>query len=102
LALNVIQHPRGQPKRFAIRNNLAVDADATVIRYYTDTDHGSSGSPVCDDAWTVVALHRGAMLHNAQFQGQDTAFVNVGTQISSIVTDLKARFAALAAELKLS
>jgi V8-like Glu-specific endopeptidase len=98
LPLNVIQHPQGKAKRVAIRNNLAVEADGDVVRYYTDTDFGSSGSPVFDDRWQVVALHRGAMLHSAKFQGKDTAFVNVGSQIARIVAQLKVTAPALCAE----
>jgi endonuclease G len=60
MSVNIMQHPRGEPKRIALRNNLVSGADATTLRYFTDTDLGSSGSPVCDDQWRVVALHRGA------------------------------------------
>ena len=51
MAVNIVQHPRGEPKRVAFRNNLVTAADATTIRYFADTDQGSSGSPVCDDKW---------------------------------------------------
>jgi hypothetical protein len=90
LPLNIIQHPQGNAKRFAVRNNLAVEADDTLLKYYTDTDYGSSGSPVLDDEWKVRALHRGAVYQEAKFQGRDTAYVNVGSQISSILEHLKA------------
>ena len=66
-------------------------ADATTIRYFADTDQGSSGSPVCDDRWRVVALHRGARhVSGVQFQGKDEAFVNFGSQIQAILADIRA------------
>jgi hypothetical protein len=34
-------------------------ADTTTIRYFADTDHGSSGSPVCDDRRPVPGQGRG-------------------------------------------
>ena len=57
---------------------------------------GSSGSPVFDDQWRVVALHRGStMVTNVQFQGKSVAYVNVGTQLAAIQADLKANYANL-------
>jgi endonuclease G, mitochondrial len=69
---------------------LRFDADDALLKYYTDTDYGSSGSPVLDDEWKVRALHRGAVYQEAKFQGRDTAYVNVGSQISRILEHLKA------------
>ncbi len=99
LALNIIQHPQGKAKRFALRNNLAVHSDGDFLRYYTDTDYGSSGSPVLDDTWKVRALHRGAILENAKFQGRDTAYVNVGSQICRILDHLRAGYPAVYAQI---
>jgi trypsin-like peptidase/effector-associated domain 1 (EAD1)-containing protein len=58
--LNIVQHPEGGPLKYAMRNNFYVSEGRTpsVIRYQTDTEPGASGSPVCTDAWEVVALHR--------------------------------------------
>jgi len=70
---------------------LVSGADKDVIRYFTDTDFGSLGSAVCDDDWRVVALHRGAKYtQGVKYQGKDTAFVNFGSQIQTILSDLNA------------
>lgn len=55
--VNIIQHPEGMPKTIAIRNNLLTSRTDTRLLYETDTDFGSSGAPVYNDQWDVVALH---------------------------------------------
>ena len=59
--LNIVQCPDGGPLRFAIRNNFFVGRgeQSYQVRYLTDTKPGSSGSPVLNDNWQVVAMHRG-------------------------------------------
>lgn len=100
VAVNIIQHPEGTSKKLGIRNNLVTASTATDLRYFTDTKAGSSGSPVLNDTWQVVALHRGATFaQNVSFQGKDVAYVNVGTHLASILADLKNRFPALEAEI---
>ena len=39
------------------QNLVADDAAATRVHYYADTNHGSSGSPVFNRLWEVIALH---------------------------------------------
>jgi V8-like Glu-specific endopeptidase len=100
IALNIIQHPDGQPKKFAIRNNLLTGATQTDLRYFTDTLAGSSGSPVFDDRWRVVGLHRGATrVSDVNYNGRSVAYVNVGTQLSAIKGDLLQRYAGKVPEL---
>lgn len=55
--VNIIQHPRGQMKQIVLRSNKLVDNFDDFVHYETDTDPGSSGSPVLSDQWQVVALH---------------------------------------------
>ncbi|MER5418150.1 trypsin-like serine peptidase [Streptomyces virginiae] len=55
--VNVIGHPMGRLKEIALRNNNLVQRLDDFLHYWTDTEPGSSGSPVYNDQWEVVALH---------------------------------------------
>jgi endonuclease G len=56
-SLNIIQHPNGELKQVAIRENQLKDILPQFLHYHTDTAPGSSGSPVFNDQWELVALH---------------------------------------------
>ncbi|MGY1829115.1 trypsin-like serine peptidase [Geodermatophilus sp. SYSU D01180] len=58
--VNIIQHPGGDPRQIAVRENLlvAISGDHYLV-YETDTEGGSSGAPVFNDSWELVALHKG-------------------------------------------
>jgi endonuclease G, mitochondrial len=56
-SLNIIQHPNGEAKQIVLRSNQLVDLLPTFAHYVTDTEPGSSGSPVYNDQWEPVALH---------------------------------------------
>jgi V8-like Glu-specific endopeptidase len=55
--VTIVQHPEGGFKKIALHRNLVSYVDDNVLQYYTDTLPGSSGSPVFDQSWRVVALH---------------------------------------------
>jgi hypothetical protein len=55
--VSIIQHPSGERKQLALRENQIVDVLENFLHYKTDTSPGSSGSPVFNDQWEVVALH---------------------------------------------
>ncbi|WP_327191567.1 endonuclease [Streptomyces xinghaiensis] len=59
--VNIVQHPNGEPKQLALRENRVMDLLETFVHYETDTAPGSSGSPVFNDQWEVVALHHSAV-----------------------------------------
>ncbi|MER7489893.1 endonuclease [Streptomyces sp. NPDC126497] len=59
--VNIIQHPRGEPKQIALRENQVVDVLERFLHYESDTREGSSGSAVFNDQWEVVALHHSAV-----------------------------------------
>jgi endonuclease/exonuclease/phosphatase family metal-dependent hydrolase/S1-C subfamily serine protease len=81
-AVNIIQHPRGRPKEIAIHNNDVLRVLDRVIRYSTDTEPGSSGSPVFNNSWQLVALH-----HAGWSAGGGRA-TNEGIRLSAIVAHL--------------
>ncbi|MDA0161310.1 serine protease [Solirubrobacter ginsenosidimutans] len=100
IPVNIIQHPGGRSKMVAIRNNLVTASGDTDLRYFTDTRGGSSGSPVFDDTWRVVAVHRGSStVEDVDFQGRSTAWVNVGTQLAAILDHVHANRPGLYAEI---
>ncbi|MBB5233352.1 endonuclease [Deinococcus budaensis] len=106
-ALSIVQHPSGEPKQIALRENRLVDLLPDFLHYETDTAPGSSGSPVFNDAWEVVALHhsgvprrdaQGRLLRRggqpAQPGDPDTLLdwiANEGVRVSRIVEDLRRR-----------
>ena len=55
--VNIIQHPGGLPKQISFYSNVVVFAGTDRLQYLTDTEPGSSGSPVFDRQWNVVGLH---------------------------------------------
>jgi len=70
--VNIIQHPLGREKQVVIRENRVIDSfdwKGTVLHYEADTERGSSGSPVFNDQWEVVAVHH-ASVPNTDSRGR--------------------------------
>jgi hypothetical protein len=65
---NILQFPglTGGLMQVALRYNAIVHVDDTRLYYVTDTEAGSSGSPVFDDRWRVIALHRAGIVDDAR------------------------------------
>ena len=97
LGVNLLQHPNGDPMRLGFRNNYVVLGDDQWLSYLTDTAVGSSGSPVCDDAWLVAALHSGSRPIGIRIDilGQQYRRENYGIPITTILAHLKAKAPAL-------
>jgi hypothetical protein len=82
----IVQHPSGGAKQVALHHNTVIHVNDNVVRYLTDTAEGSSGSPVFDHRWEVVALHRAGTRLVARFGGW-RAF-NEGTRIERVIDGL--------------
>ncbi|MEX0750118.1 MAG: serine protease [Dehalococcoidia bacterium] len=70
--LNVVQHPKGEMKQIVIRKNklLYLFEDRPFAHYEADTEPGSSGSPVFNDHWEVIALHHSGVPDTDPVTGQ--------------------------------
>lgn len=55
--VNIIQHPNGLPLKVVMTQNYMVHKTDKRVQYVADTMDGSSGSPVFNQRWEIVALH---------------------------------------------
>jgi hypothetical protein len=91
--VNIIQHPFGHAKKVAFRNNHIFESTFPKVFYFTDTEKGSSGSPVFNDNWEVVALHRASKLvKDVDYKGKSTGWVNEGVQLKAIFDFLEVNY----------
>ncbi len=85
--VNIIQHPGGGPKQIALYHNVVVFADGARVQYLTDTMPGSSGSPVFDSSWQLVAIHHaGGWLKSPN--SKDARFCNEGIAAKALIEGL--------------
>lgn len=85
----VIQHPLGGRKRVAIVRNQVSFVDDRVVHYLSDTQVGSSGSPVLNAAGQLIALHHAGGRPQG-VTGKDPVLKNEGIRIPRVVAGLAA------------
>lgn len=95
-SVNIIQHPRGRHKEVALQDNHVVKVDNLIIQYCCDTEPGSSGSPVFNNHWHLVALHHASVVVDDKDGGQsecgseeENRFLNEGIRLSAIAVWLE-------------
>lgn len=81
----IIQHPQGGPKKIGMIHNVVRHVDDDVLRYWTDTEAGSSGSPVFNERWQLVGLHH---LGVAGQSGSRPKAYNQGRRIERVTAGL--------------
>lgn len=80
---NIIQHPAMRRKEIACHDNILEKIEGNFLLYTTDTEPGSSGSPVFNDKWELLALH-----HSSGEEQNGQWLNNEGIIISHIINDL--------------
>jgi endonuclease G len=95
---NIVQHPDGRYKEVVLRENRLVSRLSRVLHYVADTEPGSSGSPVFNNEWRIIALHHwgGPWRQRADDQGRPVPLeVNEGIRVSAIISELRERIGEL-------
>lgn len=82
---NIVQHPKGRRKEISLHDNKINYVYDVGIRYTADTEPGSSGSPVFNNQWNLVALH------HAGWSEADGSATNEGIRIAAIVEFLNSQ-----------
>lgn len=86
--VTIIQHPNGLHKQIAFYHNFVRYVDENVVQYLTDTLPGSSGSPVFDADWNLIALHHSG--GNIREPGtKRLAFRNEGIHINRVIEGIQ-------------
>jgi V8-like Glu-specific endopeptidase len=91
--LYVIGHPRGGGLMFSMQDNRLVDHGAPTdhrVHYRTPTEPGSSGSPVFNGGWELVALHHSGSATMKRIHGAGTYEANEGIWIQAIRNEVSA------------
>ena len=80
----VIGHPEGRELSYSIDDNVLLDYDDRVLHYRAPTEHGSSGSPVFNRDWDVVAVHHAGRTDMPRLHGDGAYPANEGIWIEAV------------------
>jgi V8-like Glu-specific endopeptidase len=87
--VNIIQHPDGGLKKISYSGNVLAYVGNGRVQYLTDTMPGSSGSPVFDKEWNVIAVHHsGGWLSEPDAPANGSYYRNEGTLIDLVLEGL--------------
>lgn len=94
--VNIIQHPEGNYMKMALPDAV-ISVWNNYLFYIADTKTGSSGSPVFNQDWKVIALHHAGINEDSAQGGMqinakgDIKPSNRGILIKHIIKDLKSK-----------
>jgi len=85
----VVGHPRGSGLQISLHDSQLLDVDdedrpVQRVHYRTPTDPGSSGSPVFNGRWKVIALHHSGSSETRRLHGEGTYEANEGIALTAI------------------
>ena len=82
----VVGHPQAGEMQFSLQDSVLLDVcpHERLMHYRTPTDPGSSGSPVFNQDWEVVALHHAGSQACPRLAGNGTYEANEGITLQSI------------------
>lgn len=88
---NIVQHPEGNYKAVVVQHNEVRDQNEIAILYDCDTEGGSSGAAVYNNAWKLVALHHASrcIVPPDPQKGEEGVYRNEGIKMAAIATYLE-------------
>jgi len=88
----VIGHPLGGGLSISLSDNALLGYNERLLHYRAPTEGGSSGSPVFDDQWELIALHHGGGEALKRLDGEPGFYqANEGIHIQRIIEAVRAR-----------
>jgi V8-like Glu-specific endopeptidase len=70
---------------YSLDDNLLLDHDGVRVHYRAPTEPGSSGSPVLDRQWELIALHHAGRPSMPKLHGSNETYAaNEGIAIAAI------------------
>jgi len=89
----IIGHPQGGTLSFSVQNNKLLDHEAPIVHYHAPTEPGSSGSPVFNPQWKLIAIHHAGGMKLRKLHGKAGTYrANEGLWIQSIIEALNEAF----------
>lgn len=87
----IVGHPSGADQiKLSVRDNRLLDADETRLHYRTPTEGGSSGSPVFNGEWELIALHHAGRKEMPRLHGKPGTYpANEGIWLDRVVASLR-------------
>jgi S1-C subfamily serine protease len=85
----VIGHPGGGTLSLSLQDNILLDYDQRRLHYRAPTEGGSSGSPVFNEKWELIALHHAGGVQIPKLNGQQGHYAaNEGISFHAIAEAL--------------
>jgi hypothetical protein len=89
--IHVVQHPGGNPKAYVLNHNRLANFDDRYVTYFSDTQGGSSGSPLFNDDFKLIGIHH--IGNNRVTIAGQSMFTNLGSRIEVVVQDIARQLA---------
>ena len=82
----VIGHPKGSGLQVSLHDSVLLDIDDEErrVHYRTPTEPGSSGSPVFNSEWQVIAVHHSGSSQTPRLHGSGTYEANEGMSVKAV------------------
>ncbi len=85
----IIGHPKGMKLQFSIKDNKLLALKERFVHYRAPTQGGSSGSPVFNEYWELIALHHAGGFNVPRLDGKGVYAANEGISILSIIAQIR-------------